>query len=288
MAALRLQLGARTRRVPPAARRHRRRPGTGVRHAVALQRRPAGARDPREGRRHTAARAARRPQEGRAADPRPRRQARRSVRATAPRPRTDGAGADDAVRAWCRSASPRSTPRKPCARRSSGRSGRSDLAALIRAALGQTRSRRKADAAGGSEAMTSRARVDDSRVTSCTSHELTLTDARTHERRRSPNRVIREMTRVAHQHGAINLAQGFPDFPMPRADEGRRVRGDPRRHQPVRHHLGRAVAAPRDRREVPALVRHAGRHRDRDHGDLRRDRGDGRGVPGADRSRATR
>jgi aminotransferase len=27
--------------------------------------------------------------------------------------------------------------------------------------------------------------------------------------------VIREMTRVAHQHGAINLAQGFPDFPMP-------------------------------------------------------------------------
>ena len=27
--------------------------------------------------------------------------------------------------------------------------------------------------------------------------------------------VIREMTRVANQHGAINLAQGFPDFPMP-------------------------------------------------------------------------
>jgi aminotransferase len=27
--------------------------------------------------------------------------------------------------------------------------------------------------------------------------------------------VIREMTRVASQHGAINLAQGFPDFPMP-------------------------------------------------------------------------
>jgi aminotransferase len=29
--------------------------------------------------------------------------------------------------------------------------------------------------------------------------------------------VIREMTRVAHEHGAINLAQGFPDFPMPAA-----------------------------------------------------------------------
>jgi aminotransferase len=27
--------------------------------------------------------------------------------------------------------------------------------------------------------------------------------------------VIREMTRVANQSGAINLAQGFPDFPMP-------------------------------------------------------------------------
>ena len=27
--------------------------------------------------------------------------------------------------------------------------------------------------------------------------------------------VIREMTRVANQYGAINLSQGFPDFPMP-------------------------------------------------------------------------
>ena len=27
--------------------------------------------------------------------------------------------------------------------------------------------------------------------------------------------VIREMTRVANAHGAVNLAQGFPDFPMP-------------------------------------------------------------------------
>ena len=29
--------------------------------------------------------------------------------------------------------------------------------------------------------------------------------------------VIREMTRVANEHGALNLAQGFPDFPMPQA-----------------------------------------------------------------------
>ena len=27
--------------------------------------------------------------------------------------------------------------------------------------------------------------------------------------------VIREMTRVSRAHGAINLAQGMPDFPMP-------------------------------------------------------------------------
>src|SRR6476620_6397221 len=27
--------------------------------------------------------------------------------------------------------------------------------------------------------------------------------------------VIREMTLIANQHEAVNLAQGFPDFPMP-------------------------------------------------------------------------
>ena len=27
--------------------------------------------------------------------------------------------------------------------------------------------------------------------------------------------VIREMTRLALQHGAVNLSQGFPDFPAP-------------------------------------------------------------------------
>src|SRR5437016_3061953 len=29
--------------------------------------------------------------------------------------------------------------------------------------------------------------------------------------------VIREMTRIANLHEAVNLAQGFPDFPMPEA-----------------------------------------------------------------------
>ena len=28
--------------------------------------------------------------------------------------------------------------------------------------------------------------------------------------------VIREMTRIANEHGALNLAQGMPDFPMPK------------------------------------------------------------------------
>ena len=29
--------------------------------------------------------------------------------------------------------------------------------------------------------------------------------------------VIREMTRLCDQHGGVNLAQGFPDFPAPAA-----------------------------------------------------------------------
>ena len=41
---------------------------------------------------------------------------------------------------------------------------------------------------------------------------LRRTAART---QRFTESVIREMTRVAREHGAINLAQGFPDFPCP-------------------------------------------------------------------------
>jgi len=36
--------------------------------------------------------------------------------------------------------------------------------------------------------------------------------------------VIREMTRVANEYGAINLSQGFPDFPMPAAMKEAAVR----------------------------------------------------------------
>ena len=40
--------------------------------------------------------------------------------------------------------------------------------------------------------------------------------------------VIREMTRLAQQHGAVNLSQGFPDFPAP---------------EPLKAEAARAVAA---------------------------------------------
>jgi hypothetical protein len=36
--------------------------------------------------------------------------------------------------------------------------------------------------------------------------------------------VIREMTRLANQHGAVNLSQGFPDFAGACRDEAGRVR----------------------------------------------------------------
>ena len=36
-----------------------------------------------------------------------------------------------------------------------------------------------------------------------------------HKASRFTESVIREMTRLAHRHGAVNLSQGFPDFPAP-------------------------------------------------------------------------
>ena len=36
-----------------------------------------------------------------------------------------------------------------------------------------------------------------------------------HKARQFTESVIREMTRLALEHGAVNLAQGFPDFPAP-------------------------------------------------------------------------
>jgi aminotransferase len=44
---------------------------------------------------------------------------------------------------------------------------------------------------------------------------LTSPRFRAHRIEKFTESVIREMTRLAMQHGAINLAQGFPDFPAP-------------------------------------------------------------------------
>ena len=93
--------------------------------------------------------------------------------------------------------------------------------------------------------------------------------------------VIREMTRLAMAHDAVNLAQGFPDFACPPELKEAAQGGDRRRHQPVRDHLGRTRLPRGDRGEDDALLpRLAGRPRDRDHRHLRRDRGHDRGDAG--------
>jgi len=47
--------------------------------------------------------------------------------------------------------------------------------------------------------------------------DLAIADARVSRRVQTfPESVIREMTRVANLHGAVNLAQGFPDFDPPK------------------------------------------------------------------------
>ena len=61
--------------------------------------------------------------------------------------------------------------------------------------------------------------------------------------------VIREMNRVAVAHGAVSLAQGFPDFACPPELKRGGRRGRRRRHQPVRDHLGLEAAPRRDRRD---------------------------------------
>ena len=60
--------------------------------------------------------------------------------------------------------------------------------------------------------------------------------------------VIREMTRLANLHGAINLGQGFPDFPAPEEVKEAAVRGDRRGPQPVPDHVGGARVPRGDRR----------------------------------------
>ena len=64
--------------------------------------------------------------------------------------------------------------------------------------------------------------------------------------------VIREMTRLALQYGAVNLSQGFPDFAAPSRNQARRAGSHRRGHQSVRHHLGSEIAAQCHRREIRA------------------------------------
>ncbi len=93
--------------------------------------------------------------------------------------------------------------------------------------------------------------------------------------------VIREMTRVAQQHGAINLAQGFPDFPMPEAMKEAAcaaIHGDINQYAIT-------WGAPALRLGIAEKYRRwydmAGRSGPPHHRHVRRDRGDGRGVPRA-------
>ena len=101
--------------------------------------------------------------------------------------------------------------------------------------------------------------------------------------------VIREMTRLANLHGAVNLAQGFPDFPAPEEVKDAACRRHRRRHQPVRDHLGRAARcarpSPRSTRGCHGIAR---RPRARGHRLLRRDRGHDRDAARPRRTPATR
>ena len=67
---------------------------------------------------------------------------------------------------------------------------------------------------------------------------IVSTARRTHGFRES---VIRGMSRLAREHQADQPGAGIPQLRRARAAEGSGGASDPRRHQPVRHHLGRAA-----------------------------------------------
>ena len=92
--------------------------------------------------------------------------------------------------------------------------------------------------------------------------------------------IFSEMTRLANEHGAINLAQGFPDFDGPEFVEGGGDRGDPRRAGPVRARVRHPRDPPRALGQVPARLGSRLRAGHGDRRDVRRDGGDLRGDPG--------
>ena len=52
--------------------------------------------------------------------------------------------------------------------------------------------------------------------------------------------VIRRMTRISNQYGAVNLSQGFPDFDPAQAHPRPPLSGRLRGLSSILHHLGRA------------------------------------------------
>lgn len=64
--------------------------------------------------------------------------------------------------------------------------------------------------------------------------------------------VIRAMTRLSNQHGAINLSQGFPDFGSAGARARRAGEGHARPFSPIRRHLGSAALSPHSPPKSPA------------------------------------
>src|SRR5262245_37850548 len=84
----------------------------------------------------------------------------------------------------------------------------------------------------------------------------------------------------AHRHDASSgeSRAGLPRLLDARRHEGRGMYRDPRRHQPIRCHLGYAGAPASNRREVPSLVQHGSRYGLESQGDVLLDRSDDDGM----------
>ena len=106
-----------------------------------------------------------------------------------------------------------------------------------------------------------------------------------HKAARFTESVIRGMSIEARRYGAVNLAQGMPDFPAPPEIKAAACRAIEADYQSIRDHLGRAGPAPGDRRTCRMVPGPHGRSRDGDHRHLRQHRGDAGRVAVADQSR---
>ncbi len=108
---------------------------------------------------------------------------------------------------------------------------------------------------------------------------------RSHRTSQFSESVIREMTRLAIQHDAVNLAQGFPDFGAP--DEIKRAAQDAIAADVNQYAItwGAKAIPRRHRGEVSKVVRHRLRSRERNYGLLRRYRRYDCGAIGRNQSR---